>query len=81
MTDIDATNAKVVYEVRSPERQAADANVNTIRLAAAGALATNKAYVALAAPTAAQTTAHVKALSRQQNGIIRLLLGQLDATD
>lgn len=43
--------------------------------------ATNRAYVALAGPTAAQTTAQVKALSRQQNGMIRLLLGILDGTD
>lgn len=57
------------------------ANADTVRQAAQQALAANRAFVALATPNAAQTTAQVKALSRQQNGLIRLLLGQLDATD
>lgn len=55
-------------------------NEAAIRSQANAALATNRAYAA-STPTAAQTTAQVKALSRQINGIIRLLLNQLDATD
>lgn len=52
----------------------------TIEDAARQALTSNRAFVA-SSPTAAQTAAQVKALSRQQNGIIRLLLGALDNTD
>jgi hypothetical protein len=55
-------------------------NDQTIRQQATGALAANRAFVA-SSPTAAQTTAQVKALSRQVNGLIRLLLQQLDGTD
>ena len=55
-------------------------NEATIRAQAAAALAANRAYVA-STPSAAATTAQVKALSRQTNSIIRLLLNQLDATD
>lgn len=65
----------VTYEVSSEQ-----INDETIRAQASGALATNRTYVA-STPTAAQTTAQVKALSRQNNGLIRLLLGLLDGTD
>jgi hypothetical protein len=57
------------------------ANQQSLYQQAAAALATNRTYVALASPTAAQTAAQVKALSRQNNGLIRLLLGLLDGTD
>lgn len=56
-------------------------NRATIEQQAASALAGNKAFAALSAPTQAQTLAQVKALSLQNNGIIRLRLGKLDATD
>lgn len=55
-------------------------NREAIRAAAAQALTANRSYVA-STPTAAQTTAQVKALSRQVNGLIRLLLDALDGTD
>jgi hypothetical protein len=58
-----------------------ETNEESIRDAASNALATNRAYVATVSPTAAATTAQVKALSRQNNGLIRLLLGLLDGTD
>lgn len=57
-----------------------EANRTAIQDAARTALDTNRTYTALATPTAAQTTAQVKALSRQNNGLIRLLLGLLDGT-
>lgn len=55
-------------------------NADDIRTTARQALAANRAFVA-STPTAAQTTAQVRALSRQVNNVIRLLLNQLDATD
>lgn len=56
-------------------------NSAALRQQAAAALAGNRTYVALASPTAAQTTAQVKALCRQVNGVIRLVLDQFDGTD
>lgn len=66
-----------VQVVTTPEQD----NEQSIRQAAAQALVTNRTYLGVASPTAAQTTAQVKALSRQNNGLIRLLLGLLDGTD
>jgi hypothetical protein len=48
---------------------------------AAQALDVNRTFLALATPTNAQTLAQVKALSRQNVRVIRLLLNQLDGTD
>ncbi len=56
-------------------------NEDTIRVQAVDALANLRAYVALAAPTSAQTTAAVKLLCRVAISLIRLQLGRLDATD
>lgn len=65
----------------TPPVDQSPANEQTIRDAARQALAGNRAYVAINNPTAAQTTAQVKALTRQMNGVIRLLLGDLSGTD
>lgn len=71
----------VIGEDIEPSPGSSLANQAAIYDAARQALGTNRNYVATASPTAAQTTAQVKALARQQNGIIRLLLNALDATD
>lgn len=63
--------------VDTPERDNRDA----IEAQARQALAANRTYIAIASPTAAQTTAEVKALARQNNGLIRLLLGLFDGAD
>jgi hypothetical protein len=55
-------------------------NTQALHSAARDTLAANRAYVA-STPNAAQTAAQVKALSRQVNGIIRLLLNELDGVD
>lgn len=60
-----------------PER----ANRTTIETQATQALDTNRTFLANASPTNAQTLAQVKALTRQNNGLIRLLLNRLDGTD
>lgn len=56
-------------------------NERTIRSQANTALVNNRTYIAIASPSAAQTTAQVKDLSRQVNGLIRLVLNKLDGTD
>ena len=57
------------------------ANESTLRAKAQAALAANNAYIALASPTAAQTTAHCKTLSKECNALIRLVQGIFDADD
>jgi hypothetical protein len=75
-TNQDGTRTVVNYE-SSPIED----NYDAIMAAATNALSTNRAYVALASPSAAQNTAQVKALSRQINGLIRHLLGDFNGTD
>ena len=55
-------------------------NKDTIYQQARNAIVANKSYI-VSIPTAAQVIAQSKALSRQVNGIIRLLLLQLDEAD
>jgi hypothetical protein len=45
------------------------------------AIAANKAFIALTAPTNAQVLAQMKALSRQVDGLMRLALNKFDGTD
>ena len=58
-----------------------ESNLATIRGQARTALTGNRTFLALAAPSNAQAVAQVQALSRQMNGLIRLLLDELDGTD
>lgn len=74
----EVVNGQVTRDTHdSPENQ----NERTMRSSAAAALDTNRVFLAIASPTAAQSTAQVKALTRQMNALIRLTLQQLDATD
>lgn len=59
----------------------AQTNGTTIRTQAATALGTNTAFLTFGAPTNAQIVAQVRALTRQTNGLIRLAINALDATD
>jgi len=70
----EATQAAAVAALRA-------ANTDTLHAQAENALAQNRAAIAAAAPTNAQVIAQVKALSAQNNALIRLVLGLLDATD
>lgn len=66
-------------------RMAGDAlavtNETTIRQQAESALAANKTFLAITSPTTAQIAAQVKALTRQNNGLIRMVLRRFEAAD
>ncbi len=59
----------------------ASANAATIRAQALTALSNNIAYLAVVGPTNAQVVAQVRALTQQMDGVIRLLINRLDATN
>lgn len=80
---VDFDGALTAGEVTAVTRRMATRNANeeTLRQRAEGAFQANRDYIALTGPTAAQTTAQVKALSRQMNGIMRVVFGLLDGVD
>jgi hypothetical protein len=57
------------------------ANWLDLQQKATQATAANVAFLANATPTNADIVAQVRRLTRECNGLIRLLLGQLDTTD
>lgn len=61
--------------------ETARTNDVTLRQRAEAALDDNRTFLALASPTQAQVLAQVRRLTQQNVGIIRLLLGKLDALD
>lgn len=73
--------SKAEIDEQSAQVEVLSINKRTIEERAVLALETNRAFVNLTAPTNSQTLAEVKALARQNNAIIRLLLNKLDATD
>ena len=50
------------------------ANLITLQSRASTALTNNATYLALGSPTTTQNTAQIQALTRQMDGIIRMLL-------
>lgn len=72
-----AATAQAALDRAASER----ANEATIQQRATGALATNATFLAIASPTNAQIAAQVKALTRQNNGLIRLALRRFDSAD
>lgn len=77
VVDAHPTTAQALRD----QAAARHANESTIRQQAGDAIAANKAFLAIASPTNAQTLAQVKALTRQQNGLIRLGIQSFDGID
>lgn len=75
--DTHGAKAQAAADLAATERT----NETTIRDKATAALADNKTFLALTSPTNAQNAAQVKALTRQVNGLIRLVLRRFDAAD
>lgn len=67
-------------QAESGEVPAARINEAAIRRQAQQAIAANITYLAIGSPSAAQTTAQVRLLTRECTAVIRLLLNQLDDT-
>ncbi len=58
-----------------------DATADELHDRARQALQSNRDYLALSSPTAAQSREQVERLTRQVQGLIRLVIGQLDDVD
>ena len=56
-------------------------NKDALLVKAANALSVNATFLAIASPTTAQAVTQVKALTRQVNAIIKLLVNDLSNTD
>lgn len=69
------------HAARKAITDALDGNRTTLTDRATQALAGNRDFLALAAPTNAQTLAQVKALTRQNAALIRLVLNLLEDTE
>lgn len=70
----------VDVENELPARERA-ANAEALSKRAEAVLDANRAFLAIANPTVAQTAAQVKALTRASSAILRLLLDRLESTD
>lgn len=71
---VEKSTYDVTRDVRGENRDAILAKIRQ-------AMAANATYIGLATPSAAQTTAQVQRLSREVNGILKLLLDDLDDTN
>lgn len=77
--DVDAATLKAAVDAAPDDpTPARKANEQQIRDKAAQALTANATYLALGTPTNAQNLAQIRALTRECNGLIRLVLGLLD---
>jgi len=64
-----------------PDPTQTDLNRASLLAAAGNAISGNLAALNVTSPTNAQVVAQVKALTRQNNALIRIICGLLDSTD
>lgn len=80
--DYELTEQDIQQQAEAQEQQALEEQRETNRLTledrAKNALTANADFLALDAPTNAQALTQIKALTRQTNAIIRLLVRELD---
>lgn len=77
---VELTAAQAQAAVANEPTVIAETNKRSLEAKANTALTANATYIAIASPTTAQNTAQIKALTRQNNALIRLLLKKLDST-
>lgn len=75
--DLDAATAAAVV-TRVESRNTVE---EQLRRAAVTALAANRDYLAKSSTTAAEDKAQLRAVTKQVNALVRLVLGRLDGTD
>lgn len=68
----------VLVDTKTVDVAQSEVNTDAVYAKSVQALDVNSTFLALSNPTGAQNAAQAKALTRQMNGLIRLLLGQLD---
>lgn len=76
---VELTPAQAKAIVATDSSVIAETNKRSLEDKATQAIELNNTYLARTSPTAAQTTAQVKLLTRENNAIIRLLLKKLDS--
>ncbi len=78
--DLEVTAAEARASVAGSTETVAETNRRALLSKAQNALTANATYLAISAPTSAQNTAQVKALTREVNALIRLAVRALDTT-
>lgn len=78
---IRALRGLIRIDRRAPDAEAKVTKAETLVQRLDHGLDVNAAYLALTTPTAAQTAAQVKALTREVSALIRLARANLNSTD
>jgi hypothetical protein len=76
--EFDGDLSSLVVALVKRRIESRNANDETLRGQAEQALQNNRDFLDLPSPNQTQTLAQVKDLTRQMNGTLRMLLGQLD---
>lgn len=82
VADADEAAVRAVVDAHTPPPPPPEVtNRQILEERAANALQANATFLALAAPTQAQTLAQVKTVTKECSALIRLALGLLDSTE